>query len=212
MSTSVRVGRRRWCRPGLSAATALPTRPSRARRSTGRGSSSSQASGWSAPTPIRRRMSMSVRVGRRRWCRRAGCRRAATSPCSSAALRPTGRASSTRLGERGVLADTDWEFDVYERSGGQTTLVSTGPFGGNGAFPRSFAGVSEDGARVFFANGGTAGERRHRRRRRTSMSVRVGRRRWSRPVPRAATAPRRRPWRARRPTGRGSSSKPWSRW
>src|SRR5262245_31455628 len=32
-----------------------------------------------------------------------------------------------------VGADTDTELDVYERSGGQTTLVSTGPTGGNGA-------------------------------------------------------------------------------
>ena len=29
-------------------------------------------------------------------------------------------------------------FDVYERSGGQTTLVSTGPAGGNGAFTATF--------------------------------------------------------------------------
>ena len=51
--------------------------------------------------------------------------------------------------ERLVSADTDTFADVYERSGGQTTLVSTGPAGGNGIFPASFVGASVDG-RVFF--------------------------------------------------------------
>ena len=37
-------------------------------------------------------------------------------------------------GESLVSADTDVAQDLYERSGGQTTLVSTGPAGGNGAF------------------------------------------------------------------------------
>ena len=49
-----------------------------------------------------------------------------------------------------VSADTDAQVDVYERSGGQTTLISTGPAGGNGAFEPSFEGVSADGARVLF--------------------------------------------------------------
>ena len=49
-----------------------------------------------------------------------------------------------------VSADTDTEFDVYERSGGQTTLVSTGPAGGNGAFDAFFVDASADGSRVFF--------------------------------------------------------------
>ena len=49
-----------------------------------------------------------------------------------------------------VSADTDTEQDVYERSGGQTTLVSTGPAGGNGATGAGFAGASADGSRVFF--------------------------------------------------------------
>jgi hypothetical protein len=40
--------------------------------------------------------------------------------------------------------------DVYERSGGVTTLVSTGPAGGNGASDASFRGMSSDGSRVFF--------------------------------------------------------------
>jgi hypothetical protein len=49
-----------------------------------------------------------------------------------------------------VAADTDSRTDVYERSGTTTTLISTGPTGGNGTFNAFFAGVSADGARVFF--------------------------------------------------------------
>ena len=56
-------------------------------------------------------------------------------------------------GEPLVSADTDAFEDVYERSGGQTTLVSTGPAGGNGAFDGFFAGASADGSRVFFGTG-----------------------------------------------------------
>ena len=49
-----------------------------------------------------------------------------------------------------MSADTDTFVDVYERAGGQTTLVSTGPTGGNGTFHAGFAGASADGTRVFF--------------------------------------------------------------
>src|SRR5262245_36710114 len=49
-----------------------------------------------------------------------------------------------------VTDDTDSSVDVYERSGGQTTLVSTGPAGGNGAVDASFDGASANGSRVFF--------------------------------------------------------------
>jgi hypothetical protein len=52
--------------------------------------------------------------------------------------------------EQLVAADTDTRMDIYERSGTTTTLVSTGPSGGNGAFTASFAANSADGARVFF--------------------------------------------------------------
>ena len=52
--------------------------------------------------------------------------------------------------ERLTSADTDSEGDVYERSGGTTTLLSTGPTGGNGATPAAFKGASTDGSRVFF--------------------------------------------------------------
>ena len=49
-----------------------------------------------------------------------------------------------------VAADTDTRMDIYERSGSTTTLLSTGPAGGNGAFGASFAANSADGTRVFF--------------------------------------------------------------
>jgi hypothetical protein len=49
-----------------------------------------------------------------------------------------------------VASDTDNSFDVYDRSGGATTLISTGPAGGNGAFDANFSGASADGAGVFF--------------------------------------------------------------
>lgn len=49
-----------------------------------------------------------------------------------------------------VPADTDTQFDVYQRFNGTTTLVSTGPTGGNGAFPARYQGNSQDGSRVWF--------------------------------------------------------------
>jgi RTX calcium-binding nonapeptide repeat (4 copies) len=49
-----------------------------------------------------------------------------------------------------VSADTDSRWDVYERVDGQTTLVSTGPDGGNGNFSADFADATNDGTRVFF--------------------------------------------------------------
>jgi hypothetical protein len=50
-----------------------------------------------------------------------------------------------------VTTDTDGRVDVYEWAGAQTTLVSTGPTSGNGAFDVTFKGASVDGIRVFFA-------------------------------------------------------------
>jgi hypothetical protein len=52
--------------------------------------------------------------------------------------------------EKLVAADTDNFIDIYQRSGGTTTLVSTGPAGGNGAFDVTFDGISRDGSHVFF--------------------------------------------------------------
>ena len=49
-----------------------------------------------------------------------------------------------------VAADTDSELDVYQRSGTTTTLISTGPAGGNGSFRARFQGTAADGSRVFF--------------------------------------------------------------
>ena len=53
--------------------------------------------------------------------------------------------------EQLVTADTDAQTDVYGRSGGTTTLISTGPAGGNGALPAAFEGSSADGTRVFLS-------------------------------------------------------------
>ena len=52
--------------------------------------------------------------------------------------------------EKLVAADTDNQFDIYQRSGSTTTLISTGTSGGNGAFDTIFRGASSDGSRVFF--------------------------------------------------------------
>jgi hypothetical protein len=52
--------------------------------------------------------------------------------------------------ERLVSGDTDSQADIYQREGSTTTLVSTGPAGGNGAFPAFFGGSSRDGSEVFF--------------------------------------------------------------
>jgi hypothetical protein len=49
-----------------------------------------------------------------------------------------------------VAGDTDESRDLYERSGGVTTLVSTGPGAPGGEFDATFAGASEDGSKVFF--------------------------------------------------------------
>ena len=49
-----------------------------------------------------------------------------------------------------VAGDTDVVQDVYEQAGGVTTLVSTGPAGGNGSDPASYADSSLDGTKVFF--------------------------------------------------------------
>jgi hypothetical protein len=49
-----------------------------------------------------------------------------------------------------VASDTDGSIDIYQRSGGTTTLVSAGEVNGNGAFDVSFDGASTDGTKVFF--------------------------------------------------------------
>jgi hypothetical protein len=52
--------------------------------------------------------------------------------------------------ERLVAADTDNRNDVYENASGATSLVSTGPAGGNGSVDAFFYGASADGASVLF--------------------------------------------------------------
>ncbi len=52
--------------------------------------------------------------------------------------------------ERLTADDNDTFQDVYERSGGQTTLLSKGTIGGNGAQDAFFAGSSSDGSHVWF--------------------------------------------------------------
>ena len=155
---------------------------------------------------------MSVRVGRRRWSRPA--RRAATAP--SPALFVGASADGARVFFRTVeplvSADTDATEDVYERSGGQTTLVSTGATGGNGAFGAFFEGASADGTRVFFATEESlvsadtdAAEDVYERSGGQTTLVSTG--------PAGGNGALRGVLRrARRPTGRGSSSRPRSRW
>jgi hypothetical protein len=47
--------------------------------------------------------------------------------------------------------DTDGGYrDIYQRSGGNTTLISTGPTAGNGIYGADLAAISKDGTRVFF--------------------------------------------------------------
>ena len=64
---------------------------------------------------------------------------------------PDGSHVFFRTRESLVSSDTDGVRDIYERSGGTTTLVSTGPEGGNGPFRAWFQGASADGSRVFFS-------------------------------------------------------------
>jgi hypothetical protein len=56
---------------------------------------------------------------------------------------------STR--EQLTAGDHDNALDVYKRIGGATTLVSTGPDGGDGELHSFFRGASQDGAEAFFS-------------------------------------------------------------
>jgi hypothetical protein len=66
-------------------------------------------------------------------------------------------ASGTRVffttREQLTSSDTDNSIDIYERAGGTTTLVSTGPSGGNGAFEPIYRAISRDGTHVVFETG-----------------------------------------------------------
>src|SRR5206468_1186660 len=52
--------------------------------------------------------------------------------------------------ERLTSGDTDAQADIYQSSGGTTTLLSTGSSGGNGNAAVTFVGSSVDGSHVFF--------------------------------------------------------------
>jgi hypothetical protein len=54
--------------------------------------------------------------------------------------------------EKLVPTDTDSQSDVYQRSGGQTFLISRGAINGSGNFPATFRGASSDGSRVFYSS------------------------------------------------------------
>ena len=58
--------------------------------------------------------------------------------------------TSSSTSEALIPEDTDATQDVYARGGGVTTLVSTAPEGGNGAYSAAFSQASDDGSRVFF--------------------------------------------------------------
>ena len=47
-------------------------------------------------------------------------------------------------------ADTDSSIDLYSRTGGNTTLLSTAPGGGNGTFAANFGRAVQAGTKVFF--------------------------------------------------------------
>jgi hypothetical protein len=54
--------------------------------------------------------------------------------------------------EQLVSTDTDTTNDVYERSGGTTTIASQGTIGGNGSNDAFFVGNNADGSRIWFVS------------------------------------------------------------
>jgi hypothetical protein len=84
--------------------------------------------------------------------------RVSTGPLGGNGAFAAGLVGASEDGKRVIIAtaerltadDTDAQYDLYERTGAGTTLVSTGPTGGNGAFDPQFSGASADGTRVFF--------------------------------------------------------------
>ena len=61
-----------------------------------------------------------------------------------------GERTFIRTAEPLVAADTDTSIDLYERTGGGTTLLSTGSAGGNGPYPVNYAAALEGDDAVFF--------------------------------------------------------------
>ena len=172
---------------------AFPANFARARGGPARASSSRPTrSSWAADTDnsldVYERASGTDDAGLDRARRRRQRRlRRASSPA------PPPTASRVFFTTRGALvgSDTDQSLDVYERSSGVTTLVSTGPAGGNGPSGAEFARHHPTTARrSFFQTRRVAGRRRHRLGSRTSTSAPVAPPRWCRPARPAATAAR----------------------
>lgn len=70
---------------------------------------------------------------------------------SFAAASDSGSKVFFHTGEPLAATDNDdGASDVYERSGGVTTQISTGPVGATGPYTSDLVGISKDGARVFF--------------------------------------------------------------
>ena len=156
--------------------------------------------------------STSAPGARRPWSPRA--RSTATAPSTPTSTEPpaTARGSSSHTDEQLVSGDTDSAHDLYERSGGTTTLVSQGQINGNGAFDALFSGASSDGSKVFFrpTSGWSAATPTAPR---TSTSAPGGRRPWSPRARSTATAPSMSVFgTAPRATARRSSSTPTSSW
>jgi Tol biopolymer transport system component len=74
------------------------------------------------------------------------------APASFQWASPDGSSSAAIFSTTEALVpqDTDTMPDVYERSSGVTTLISTGPEGGNGSHSSAFSQASNDGSHVFF--------------------------------------------------------------
>ena len=149
-STSARVARPRCCPPGRRAGTAGTTLvPGRLERRHAACSSRPRSSS-SRRTPTTRSTSTSAPAARPR-CSPPG-RRAVTAPSDALfeALSADGTRVFFQTAEQLVGSDTDSTLDVYERAGGATTLLSTGPAGGTAPSTRSFQDVSDGRLRVVF--------------------------------------------------------------
>jgi hypothetical protein len=107
-------------------------------------------SGSSRPTPTALRTSMTAPGARPRSCRSA--RAGATAPPTRSYEGAAQDGSHVFIGtnEGFVPADTDGRFDIYDRSGATTSLVTTGPAEGNGPYDAFIRAVSRDGSDVFF--------------------------------------------------------------